>query len=165
MSIPEKALKTGVLTLYSDTATLEIIREVYAHNEKMAECRMKMKQIEEIEMGFAVMNGLVTACLTLADRKVLLTKNPTLVLICFIVFAALYVYFVLAKKDLLKGTLSVIVLLYINYKFLIIIAADFVLYFMRRNIVSKLQEIKGYPIFPDIRIIHERGKAPKGTEE
>lgn len=99
MSIPEKALKTSVLTLYSDTATPEIIREVYAHNEKMADCRMKMKTIEEIEMGFAAMNGLVAAVLTVADKKVLLTKNLTLVLLCFIVFAALYVYFVLAKKD------------------------------------------------------------------
>lgn len=59
------------------------------------------------------------------------------------------------------GTLSVIVLLYINSKFLILIAADFALYFMRRSIVSKLHKIEGYPIFLDIRIIHESGKAPR----
>lgn len=152
-----EARTSGELTVYTDTDP-ELEREVTEYNKMMSGCRKKMKRVSELESGYFILNPVVVAGVLLADPYT--TNNiqmgnlgPNLVLI---IFAAVFIYFMIIKKNLVIPTAVSVLLLSLDIKFAILTAADVILAVWHAMLLSRLKKIEGYPRFLDIFIKYER---------
>lgn len=153
----KEAQRSGVLTVYTDTDP-ELEREVKEYNELMSKCRKKMRRVNELEGAFFILNPLIVVGLMFFDPYTTNTiqagnLGPNLVLI---IFAAVFFYFTIAKKNLVIPTAVSVLLIFLHIGFAMLTAADVILAVWHAMLLSRLKKIEGYPVFSDIFIKYVR---------
>ena len=159
MNIPSEVIERGTLTVYLDTPS-GLETAVREHNKQMSECRRKMKRLRELELAFAVMNLLVTAVIAAACAETVF-RVPLLSIALLAAFAAVYVIFAIAKGNYIIPTIAALPLLILDWRFAFVLAADAIVTAIREFMLRPLKAERGYPLFPDVRIIYEKVNAPK----
>jgi len=76
----------------------------------------------------------------------------------------LYVVFTLFKDKLLICNAAAAILILLDLRFAILLAADIVLYAAYEQIKKPIKNQQSYPVFSDIHIRYERGKRPHNDD-
>lgn len=159
MNIPDEAVKKGYITIYLDTDR-EIVSAVDEYNDHLGKCRIKMKYIQEIEFGYMILNPLIILCLIVASPENIFRDSVAIPIILLLVYAAVYVAFALVKKNYIISTIFMALLIFLDIKFGIVLAADIILTILHKKFSEPLKAEPGYPNFADIRITYERRNSP-----
>ena len=163
MELPEEALRKGRITIYNDTPR-EIVLAAEEYREHVDKCRKRSAFVEEIEFGYLVMNILLGLVLTAlcAERaaEMLYASLPIMLLNIFA-----YIFFGVIKRNLLFCTLCMALFITLSPLFIIVVIADFVLFFMHKHITDWLKTEPGYPAFAHFQVHYVRGNKPDDDEE
>lgn len=151
----DEARKSGVLTVYTDTDP-ELERAAKEYNQTMSECRFKMKRVRELEFAYFVLNPVVTVGLLMLGENTASALSDPVPMAALIAFAAVFLYFSVAKKKPVVPTAVSVLLLLIDIRFAILTAADIVITVWHTALLKPLKLTDGYPVFSDIAIKYER---------
>ena len=163
MELPEEALRKGRITIYNDTP-FELVKAAEEYSKHLQECRKKSRFAEEIEFGFLVMNlilGLILGALFAEIAfEIPFVSIPIILLNVFS-----YIFFGVMKRNLLFCTVFTTLFVFVNIVYFILVAADFVLFFMHRHITQELKKEPAYPNFAEFQVHYARGDAPVEEDE
>ena len=158
MELPEEALKKGRITIYNDTPH-EVVSAAEKYREHVDKCRKRSQFVEEIEFGYLVMNLILGLLLTaLSAERAAEMLYVSLPIILLNIFG--YIFFGVIKRNFLFSTLCTALFIVISLLFIIVVIADFVLFFMHKHITEELKKEPGYPAFAHFQVHYVRGNKP-----
>ena len=165
MIITDEVIKSGSITVYDDTENrYELEKEVEDYNNGLLNCRKQMKLIEDVKTGFLAMNPIVVMCIAVAEAEAFFAVMP-LAIVVLAINAAAYVIFALFKNKFLVSAIASALLILADWKFVFLFAANIIIAVIHERLVRSLKAHAGYPAFADIRVVYERGNAPKQDQE
>lgn len=163
MGIPEEILKSGRVVFYADSDnTLE--QSIIEHNKRMGECRIRMKQLDEIKFAYLAVNPLVICGMIAAEAAAIFSK-PAVSLAIIALNAVLFIVFALIKGNFIVSTAAVLLLHFLDIRFLILLAADIFITALYEYLRRKIKKQQGYPVFLNISIRYERGNRPNYVDD
>ena len=158
MELPKEDLIKGRITIYNDTPR-EIVLAAEEYRDHVDKCRKRSTFVEEIEFGYLAMNLILGLILTaLAAERAAEMLYATLPIMLLNIFA--YIFFGVIKRNLLFCTLCTALFITVSLLFIILVIADFVLFFMHRHITEELKKEPGYPAFAKFQVHYVRGNKP-----
>lgn len=158
MELPEDVLEKGRITIYRDTP-FELVKAAEEYNEHLKKCRKKSGLIVKIEVYYIVLNGVLGLLLTALSIAVLY-ELPVIYIPIILLNLFSYVFFTVLKRNFLFSIICTVLLVVVNLLFLILVAMDFLLFFMHRHIRSELKKEPAYPAFAELQVHYDRSAAP-----
>lgn len=159
----EQAKKIGRITIYSDTPQ-SVEKAVSDYNERMGWCRVKRHHFQELNFALLVINPVVVISISAAMADSVFSK-PLFGLVMLIAFAVTYLVFGVVKNNHIVVTFFAALLILLDWRFAILLAADVVLDILYYRLKSELVSQPGYPGFMDILVFYERSPKPKEINE
>ncbi len=147
----EKGKRDGFISIYLDTPA-EVVGMVKDYNEEMGVCRVNRKKMKNLESAFVLINPVLSLIFYL--MALIEAHNILISSIIIVLFLAIYVIFVFFKKNFLVVSVAAAVLLAVDLRLFILLAADLAIAVLHMNINAELRSHDGYIAFNDIRMIN-----------
>jgi hypothetical protein len=151
IEIPEEIMEKSIIHVNKDTDP-ELLNAIRAYNDNVGHSRTRKRQLSEIVLGYYIITLLPIALIF-----GLFAPANNLSIILGIIFAATYLNFAVFRRNYLFSSLAVIILLFLDWSFLAVLAGGLGLYYMHKKAKKRLENELGYPLFVSIGIRYETG--------
>lgn len=154
INIPKEAIESGIITVLTDT-DIEVINAINTYNNRMANCRITKKHLDEIGFAFNILNPLVIVGM-IAGTASTVFRWPLIGIIILAVYSILFITFSLSDKHYIISTIASSLLLVLDLLFIILLLANIVISIMYHKMNEPLKSEEDYPIFKNIKICYEK---------
>lgn len=160
MNVLEEAIMTGRLTVYTDTDP-DIKAAIDNYNNRMFQYRQKKNRADKIADAFKIVTIFIAALFTTLFLRYVFLGRSMLGLVLVLSYAAIFIYSSILKNNLFIGTVASLLLVFLDFRFVILLAVDLVLSNIHWCMTASLKKEQGYPAFADVFIEYQHRPTPE----
>lgn len=134
-----------------------------AYNDFAFECRRKMNIVKELEEAFLIVNPVLM--IIMYTLFFITVFNKFYVAVVLFALQTLSLVVVAFKKNYLLHTASSLLMVLLEWRFLIIFVINVAIIYIINRVEKPLKKKAGYPKFYDVRIIYEEYNRALPPEE